>query len=74
MGRSMVGALVGEVDGVFSKGVEVWLSSSKSKFERLEVGLVLVESGGIDVVGFGMSGDLFWKRPELSLSGPWSFV
>lgn len=71
--------LVGEDDGVGSKGVWNDVSSTNSKFERLDDGLVEYGDGtpvildGIGVrlvIGSGMPDDFFVreKRPELSLA------
>jgi hypothetical protein len=40
VGSGMVGCLTGETSGVISKGVEVWVLSRGSKFEKLDDGLV----------------------------------
>ena len=78
-GRSMRGILVGEVEGVSLKGVEDCVSSSNSKFEMLDIGLMLGTSGGLVIldgigvrllIGSMVNGSIHVKRPELSLTCP----
>jgi hypothetical protein len=74
---------MGEVSGVTSKGVEDWVLSMKSKFERPDGGLVL---GDDEYVPFGngvcwngtlmpvfdiVLGCFFTKRPRLSRVCSW---
>jgi hypothetical protein len=62
------GVFAGELGGVGSRGVEVCVLSTRSKVERLEVGLV---SGG----GVGVLAEVFLaKRPELSLARSYCFM
>lgn len=76
MEDSIGGVLVGEDEGVCSKGVLAWVLLISSNWERLDVGLVLAASGrvkvlgAVDVVLFAGSregGRFGTKRPELSL-------
>lgn len=71
--------LMGEVEGVISKGVCGWVLSMNSKLERLDGGLVLASDdvilGGTAVCSFSVTGPgvfpvdscFLEKRPELSL-------
>lgn len=66
----------GDDEGVRSKGVEDCVVLTNSKFERLDVGLVLDPDGGSAIldgigvrlpIGSEVDGGRFVKRPELSL-------
>ena len=74
---------MGEVEGVSSKGVEALVLSIKSKFERLDGGLmsvsdnapaILDEIGMVLLIGSRANGVFFMKHPNLSLKSLLFFV
>jgi hypothetical protein len=77
-GSSAGGVFAGDVKGVNSKGVVGFVTSTASKFERLDGGLVLGSDGPVildgigegPLLGFDVFGSPFVNRPLLSLLSP----